>query len=47
MRTTNTLLMASLFAATTALPAVADYMVKEVGSFHVGGRSETPRCRSR
>jgi hypothetical protein len=41
MRATNTLLMASLFAATTALPAIADYLVKEIGSFHVGGRSET------
>ena len=25
----------------TATPAAADYMVKEVGSFHVGGRTET------
>jgi hypothetical protein len=41
MRATNTLLMASLFAATTALPAAADYLIKEIGSFHVGGRSET------
>ena len=34
-----TLAVASLFAA--AAPAAADYMVKEVGSFHVGGRTET------
>ena len=40
MRATKTLLLASLFATTAALPAAADYMVKEVGSFHVGGRSE-------
>src|SRR6201991_620147 len=32
------LALASLFAAA---PAAADYMVKEVGSFHVGGRTET------
>ena len=25
----------------TATPAAADYMVKEVGSFHIGGRAET------
>src|SRR6195256_4632638 len=34
-----TLAFASVFAAAT--PAAADYMVKEVGSFHVGGRTET------
>jgi hypothetical protein len=34
-----TLAFASMFAA--AAPATADYMVKEVGSFHVGGRTET------
>src|SRR3954451_11263311 len=33
-----TLAFASALAAT---PAAADYMVKEVGSFHVGGRTET------
>ena len=35
----STLAVASLLAAAT--PAAADYMVKEVGSFHVGGRTET------
>jgi pimeloyl-ACP methyl ester carboxylesterase len=40
MRATKTILLASLFAATAVLPATADYLVKEVGSFHVGGRSE-------
>ncbi len=34
-----TLAVASVFAA--VMPAAADYMVKEVGSFHVGGRTET------
>jgi pimeloyl-ACP methyl ester carboxylesterase len=34
-----TLAFASVFVAAT--PAAADYMVKEVGSFHVGGRTET------
>ena len=34
-----TLAFASVFVA--AAPAAADYMVKEVGSFHVGGRTET------
>jgi pimeloyl-ACP methyl ester carboxylesterase len=34
-----TLAFASVFAAAT--PAAADYIVKEVGSFHVGGRTET------
>jgi hypothetical protein len=33
------LALAALLLSTT--PALADYMVKEVGSFHVGGRSET------
>ena len=33
-----TFALASFIAAT---PAAADYMVKEVGSFHVGGRTET------
>src|SRR5687768_18376977 len=32
-----TLALASALAVT---PTAADYMVKEVGSFHVGGRSE-------
>ena len=41
MCATKTILMASLFVAATALSASADYMVKEVGSFHIGGRSET------
>jgi pimeloyl-ACP methyl ester carboxylesterase len=34
-----TLALASAVAAAT--PAAADYLVKEVGSFHVGGRTET------
>jgi pimeloyl-ACP methyl ester carboxylesterase len=34
-----TLAFASAIAA--AAPAAADYMVKEVGSFHIGGRTET------
>jgi hypothetical protein len=34
-----TLAIASVLAA--AAPAAADYLVKEVGSFHVGGRTET------
>jgi pimeloyl-ACP methyl ester carboxylesterase len=33
------LALAALLLCTT--PALADYMVKEVGSFHVGGRTET------
>ncbi len=34
--------LALAFASALAVtPAAADYMVKEVGSFHVGGRSET------
>jgi len=33
------LALASVLLAAT--PAAADYMVKEVGSFHVGGRTET------
>lgn len=34
-----TLVLASVVLA--AAPAAADYMVKEVGSFHIGGRTET------
>src|SRR6516164_3910929 len=32
-------LMAVVAIVATSLPARADYMVKEVGSFHVGGRT--------
>jgi pimeloyl-ACP methyl ester carboxylesterase len=35
------ILLAAALAAASAAPAIADYMVKEVGSFHVGGRTET------
>jgi pimeloyl-ACP methyl ester carboxylesterase len=38
MRTIALALTSAVFAIT---PAAADYMVKEVGSFHVGGRTET------
>ena len=31
----------ALLAAVTATPAMAEYTVKEIGSFHVGGRTET------
>ena len=41
MRSTKTILAASLFVAAATEPAAADYLVKEIGSFHVGGRSET------
>jgi hypothetical protein len=41
MGSTKRMLMASLFAAIPALPATADYLVKEIGSFHIGGRTET------
>ena len=40
MRAIRTTMVAALFAAAT-LPASADYVVKEVGSFHVGGRTAT------
>jgi pimeloyl-ACP methyl ester carboxylesterase len=39
MRSINIGLVTIATVAATALPAVADYMVKEVGSFHVGGRT--------
>ena len=42
MRATKTAMAAALLAAAAAtLPASADYLVKEVGSFHVGGRTTT------
>ena len=42
MRATRTAMAAALLAAAAAtLPASADYLVKEVGSFHVGGRTTT------
>jgi pimeloyl-ACP methyl ester carboxylesterase len=40
MRAINTSLLTMLALAATSLPTLADYMVKEVGSFHVGGRTE-------
>jgi pimeloyl-ACP methyl ester carboxylesterase len=39
MRSIKTSLMAMTAVAATSLPLLADYMVKEVGSFHVGGRT--------
>ena len=41
MRSIRTSLTAVLALAATSLPALADYLVKEVGSFHVGGRTAT------
>ena len=37
----RTILIALAAAMTAATPAAADYLVKEVGSFHVGGHTET------
>ena len=31
----------ALAAAVAATPVAADYLVREIGSFHVGGRTET------
>jgi len=39
MRSIKTSLMAMTAVVATSLPLLADYMVKEVGSFHVGGRT--------
>jgi pimeloyl-ACP methyl ester carboxylesterase len=39
MRAMNISLMAAVVMAATSLPTLADYLVKEVGSFHVGGRT--------
>ena len=39
MRSTKTGLLAVVAMAATSLPTLADYMVKEVGSFHVGGQT--------
>jgi hypothetical protein len=42
MRAIRTAMAAALLAAAAAtLSASADYLVKEVGSFHVGGRTAT------
>ena len=42
MHAMSTAMVAALLAAEAAtLPASADYLVKEVGSFHVGGRTAT------
>ena len=37
----RTIAIALATALATATPAAADYLVKEVGSFHVGGHTET------
>jgi pimeloyl-ACP methyl ester carboxylesterase len=39
MRSIKTSLMTVTAVVATSLPLLADYMVKEVGSFHVGGRT--------
>jgi len=39
MHAMNISLMAAVAMAATSLPTLADYVVKEVGSFHVGGRT--------
>jgi pimeloyl-ACP methyl ester carboxylesterase len=39
MRSIKISLMAVVAMAATSLPTLADYMVKEVGSFHVGGQT--------
>jgi pimeloyl-ACP methyl ester carboxylesterase len=39
MRVISMSLTAAFAMAATSLPTLADYMVKEVGSFHVGGRT--------
>ena len=39
MRSIKTSLIAVVAMAATPLPLLADYMIKEVGSFHVGGRT--------
>jgi len=41
MRAISLALASGAIAAAIAAPAGADYVVKEVGSFHVGGRTET------
>jgi len=41
MRSTKTALTVALVIAAVASPAAADYLVKEIGSFHIGGRMET------
>ena len=41
MRSTKTALTVALVIAAVASPAAADYLVKEIGSFHIGGRTET------
>ena len=43
MRAIRTAMAAALLAAVAAtLPVSADYLVKEVGSFHVGGPRRRP-----
>ena len=41
MRSIQVGLSAALAIAAGWLPAAADYVVKEIGSFHIGGRTET------
>jgi pimeloyl-ACP methyl ester carboxylesterase len=41
MRSIRTSLVAVVALAATSSPALTDYLVKEVGSFHVGGRTAT------
>jgi len=41
MRCITTAIGVSLLAAAAVWPAAADYLVKEVGSFHIGGRTVT------
>ena len=41
MRSTKTALTVALVIAAVASSAAADYLVKEIGSFHIGGRTET------
>src|SRR5215211_2157186 len=41
MRSTKTALTVALVIAAVASPAAADYLVKEINSFHIGGRTET------
>ena len=37
----RTIVIAMVTAMIAATPAAADYLVKEVGSFHIGGHTET------
>ena len=37
----RTIVIAMVTAMMAATPAAADYLVKEIGSFHIGGHTET------